>query len=311
MTLHDITTRRSLLAAGAGLGVLAGSLLASTQLDANAKTKPVGNIDFNDPQERFKSQVKMRGTLEDGPVYTFVRLHVWGYDNGGNLVPFFSLNNYAVNIWRRLPNGTYAVQVFEAGPYTVFDSYEPLIEWENPFTNERRAVHQFRAGPLNVEFGVDGIIAGAETTVKPRPMMVETIEDTLVANTRSAFRFPSPFQPEEFPKESPGKLFYWDSHYSHMSPIATIMDPGVASAPTNITLTNLVSWAPWMGMAGRPGRTFGRGVGRKISGPETLPKEVLKSLERFTPQVLDVKHWGPYYDDSADYKRILQDRRTQ
>jgi hypothetical protein len=307
--LNDTTTRRSLLSAGAGLGILAGSLLASTELDAKAKTRPVGNIDFNDPQERFKAQVKMRGSLEDGPVHTFVRLHIWGYDNGGNLVPFFSLNNYSVNVWRKLPNGNHAVQVFEAGPYTVFDSYEPLTEWDNPFTKERREVHQFRAGPLNVEFGVDGIIAGAETTVKPRPMMVETIEDTLVANTRSAFVFPSPFQPEEFPKESPGKLFHWDSHYSHMSPIETIVDPGVASAPTNITLTNLVSWAPWMGMGGRPGRTFGRGVGRKISGPEALPKEILKSLERFTPQVLDIKNWGPFYDDIADYKRILKEQR--
>lgn len=307
--MNDSITRRSLLSAGAGLGILAGGLLASTELDAKAKPKLVGKVDFNDPQQRFKAQVKMRGTLEDGPVDTFVRLHIWGYDHAGNLVPFFSMNNYAVNVWRKLPNGNHAVQVFESGVYTVFDSYEVLTEWDNPFTRERREVHQFRAGPLNVEFGPDGIIAGAETTVKPKPMMVEVLEDTLIANTRSAFLFPSPFQPEQYPKESPGKLFYWDSHYSHMSPIDAILDPGVASAPSNVTLTNLVSWAPWLGMGGRPGRTFGRGVGRKVSGPAALPKEIVSSLERFTPQVLDIRNWGPFYDDVADYKQKLESQR--
>lgn len=301
--------RRELLAAGAGVGILTAGLLGTTRLEASTQAARIGNLDLGDPRQRFLSQVKMRGSLADGPVHTFVRLHIWGYANDGNLVPFFSMNNYAVNVWRKLPSGNYAVQVFESGVYTRFDSYEVLTEWENPFTNERREVHQFRAGPLNVEMGPEGMIAGAETTVKPKPMQLEVMEDSLVSSTQSAFKFPSPFQPEQFPKESPGKVFHWDSHYSHMSPVAAVLDPGVASAPANIVLTNLVSWAPWLAMSQKPGRTFGRGVGRKISGVEALPKEVVRSLEKHTPQVLDIKNWGPPYDDVADYKRILESKR--
>jgi hypothetical protein len=304
------TTRRDLLTAGAGLGIVTASLLGSTRLEAAAQAPKAGNVDFNDPRQRFLAQVKMRGTLAGGPNHTFVRLHIWGYGNEGNLVPFFSMNNYAVNVWRKLDSGNYAVRVFESGVYTVFDSQEVLTEWQNPFTGEKREVHQFRSGPLNVEFGPDGIIAGAETTVKPRPMQVEVIEDTVVAMTQSSFRFPSPFQPEQFPKESPGKIYFWDSHASHSSPLAAVLDPDVPSAPSQVTLTNLVSWAPWMGMAQRPGRTYGRGIGRKISGPGALPPVVVAGLEKYTPQVLDIDNWGPPYDDIADYKAKLEAKRA-
>jgi hypothetical protein len=298
-------TRRDMLSAGAGFGLVSASLLGSTRLVADSSPPSGMGIDMNDPQARFNAQVKMRGTLADAPVESFVRLHIWGYGHEGNLVPFFSMNNYSVNKWRKLANGNHAVQVFESGVYTKFGSYDVITEWDNPFTGERREIHQFRSGPLNVEFGPDGIIAGPETTVKPKPMQLETMEDSIVAMTQSSFVFPSPFQPEEFPKESPGRMFFWDSHSSHASPMSAVADPDVASAPAATTLTNFVSWAPWMGMSQRPGRTYGRGVGRKISGIEALPPEVIRSIEEQTPQMLDIDNWGAPYDDVADYKQKL------
>jgi hypothetical protein len=300
------STRRDFLAAGSTLGVLTAGLLGAATASAKARTP---QIDFNDPQQRLKAKVKMLGSLANEPVHTFVRLHLYGYSHEGNVVPFFSMNNYAVNVWNRLASGNYAVKVYESGVYTKFDEQTVLTEWDNPFTGERRAVHQFRSGPLNIEFGPDGIIAGAETTVKPRAMSIEVLEDTVIHATQSSFRFPSPFQPEEFPKESAGKLFYWDSQYSHMSPLAAVADRRVVSAPAQITLTNLVSWSPWLGMAQKPGRTFGRGVGRKISGPHVLPAAVLEGMRQHTPQVLDIDNWGPSYDDVLDYKSIIRSKK--
>lgn len=304
--MKDSTTRRDVLAAGAGVGILTAGLFGTA--DTLAKPKQHPTIDFSDPQQRLRAKVKVSGTLAGGPVHTFLRLHIYGYANEGNLVPFFSMNNYACNVWRKLDSGNYAVKVYESGVYTKFDSHEPITEWMNPFTKELREVHQFRSGPLNVEFGPDGLIAGPETTVKPKPMMNEIIEDTLIFSTQSSFLFPSPFQPDAYPKESAGKLFYWDSHYAYMSPLAAVADPDVASAPSNIALNNLVSWSPWMGMSQKAGRTYGRGAGRKISGPAALPKAVRESLEKFTPQVFDIENWGPPYDDIADYKAKLKQR---
>ncbi len=306
-------TRRDFLSnAGAGtVGVLTASLLGSVQASAAtpAKGKPSGKLDLEDPRQRFEATVKMRGSLADGPVHTFVRLHIYGYAHEGNLVPFFSMNNFAVNVWKRLPNGNHAVQVFECGVYTVFDSYDVLTEWTNPFTGELRKVHQFRSGPLNVEFSPEGIKAGPETTVKPRAMATELIEDSVIATTQSSFQFPSPFQPDEFPQESPGKLFYWDSHATHTSPLEAVLDPGVASAPAHIAMTNLVSWSPWLAMSQRAGRTYGRGIGRKVASAQALPAPVLKSVEQYMPQVLDISKWGPAYDDIADYKEIVKSGR--
>lgn len=298
---NDLSRRETL-----GLGLLTAGLFAAP---GALHAAPRAGLDFNDPKTRLDTKVKMIGSLAGGPVHTLVRLHIYGYANDGNLVPFFSMNNYAVNVWRKLPSGNHAVKVYESGVYTKFDADEVLTAWKNPFTEEVREVHQFRSGPLNVEFGPDGIIAGPETTVKPKPMAIETIEDTVIHNTQSSFRFPSPFQPEEFPKESPGKLFFWDSHYAHMSPLAAVADADTPGAPTEIMLTNFVSWGPWIGMGQKPGRTYGRGFGRKIAGAEALPKAVLAGIEKHTPQVLDIENWGPDYDDIEDYKQKLKAKR--
>lgn len=298
--MNDHLSRRDAIQ----IGILTAGLFAAPSLHAATPA-----IDFNDPQQRLRTKVKMIGTLAEGPVHTLVRLHIYGYANDGNLVPFFSMNNYAVNVWRKLPSGNYAVRVYESGVYTKFDEDEILTEWKNPWTEEVREVHQFRSGPLNVEFGPDGIIAGPETTVKPKPMAMEIIEDTVFNNTQSSFRFPSPFQPEEFPKESPGKLFFWDSHFAQMSPLAVVLDPNTPSAPSQIMLTNFVSWAPWLGMGQKPGRTYGRGFGRKIAGAESLPASVRAGIEKHTPQVLDIANWGPDYDDIEDYKQRLKNKR--
>ncbi len=299
------TTRREFLSATTTLGVVTASLFAAGSVSAKATS---GALDLSDPEQRLRAKVKMIGSLASEPVHTFVRLHLYGYSHEGNVVPYFSMNNYAVNVWTKRPNGNYGVEVYECGVYTQFDSQKVITEWRNPFTGELREIQQFRSGPLRVEFGPDGIIAGPETTVKPRAMAMEILEDTVIHNTQSSFAFPSPFQPDEFPKESPGKVFYWDSQYSHMSPLAAVLDRKLMSAPTNITLTNLVSWSPWLGMAQRPGRTFGRGVGRKISGPNALSAEILAGIRTHTPQVLDIANWGPPFDDIADYKRKLKAR---
>lgn len=309
-----LKTRREILAAGASAGALTAGLFATPSISAPAKATGAfghhGNIDWNDPETRTSAQVKIRGTLGDGTVHNFIRLHIYGYANDGNLVPFFSMNNYSANNWRVLSNGNHAVRVFECGVYTHFDSQEVLTEWLNPFTGETREVHQFLGGPLNVEYGPEGFTAGPETTVKPKPMMAEVLEDSVMVSTQSSFQFPSPFQPDEFPKESPGEVFYWDSHTSHISPIEAVLDPDVLSAPSNVTLTNLVSWAPWMGMSQRPGRTYGRGAGRKISSPEALPADILRGIENHTPQVLDTANWRELHDDIESYKQKIEAQRS-
>ena len=62
------------------------------------------------------------------------------------------------------------------------------------------------------------------------------------------------------------------------------------------------------GYGAAPGSDL-RGVGRKIAGIESLPREVIRSIEEQTPQMLDIENWGPPYDDVADYKQKLLQQR--
>lgn len=300
-------SRRKVIALSGGFGFgLGGGLLLPP---AAAATRAIP-FDLSQGSERIRLRAKIAGRLDPGTVHRYVRLHIYGYANDGNLVPFFSMMNYSANQWRQLPNGNYETLVYESGVYTKFDSDEVLTEWENPLTKEKREVWQFRAGPLRVETGPDGLIAGPETTVKPKPMAIETIEDTLYFSTGSAFRFPSPFQPDEFPKESPGKMYFWDSHSVNTANLNQLADPALMSAPSEMMLTNLVSWAPWMGMGQLPGRTYGRGFGRKLSGLDQLPAKVRTATEKYIPEVFDLANWTKPYDDIAAYKDYLKSKKA-
>ncbi len=59
-------------------------------------------------------------------------------------------------------------------------------------------------------------------------------------------------------------------------------------APSAASFQNLVSFHPWLGLGGKPGRTYGKAYGTKLSSLDEIPKAARISLEKKTPEVFDL-----------------------
>ncbi|MGY8963944.1 MAG: DUF1838 family protein [Rhodospirillales bacterium] len=279
----------------------ASAAAASTPSMPTLASSVPAELNWDDPAERVRIQSAMKGSSGEETIYSFFRLHLYGYTHSGNLIPFATMSNFNVGKWRTLPNGNQAAKVFEAGVYTKFDSDEVLEVWENPVTGEKRKPWRFIGGPLSVEIGPDGMVTGDLATLKPKPLQLQVFGDTVMIPSASAFSFPNPMTPEAFPKESAGDTYWWDSHYVYFANLKDVVNREITSVQSHIQFQNLVSWHPWWGMGGQPGRTWGRAYGAKISGPEQIPAAYLKAFEDQTPEIFDTDNWTEPRDDFPEY----------
>jgi hypothetical protein len=308
-----VSTRRHALRAAAGLAVTATGVAASPALAATASSASSSpealRRRLEDPRERARIRAKIVASAAAEAVPAFYRLHVFAYLNQGNLVPLYTMNNLSIKVCRPLPNGNTLMTNYEAGVYCRFDTHEVLESWRNPVTDEVLEPWHFIGRPLSVEHGPDEVITGAGATLKPKPMTIEAVGDTVLLPTMSGFSYPNPFPPTEFPQDSSGPTMYWDSHYTYFSPLPAVLDPAVLRAPASIQFQNLVSFQPWVGMGTRPGRTWGRALGAKLRSLDEIPSAARAGLERHAPMLFDLANWPKDRDETAEYRKVLTRKR--
>lgn len=248
------------------------------------------SIDLNDPAARVRARTKIIGSIQSEIVYKLFRLHIYGYLNEGNLIPFFTLNNLSISEWSPLPNGNFKSKTVECGVYCKFDTDEPLEDWKNPVTGALLKPWQFVGGPFSVEIGPDGIVTeGAE--LQPTTLRMEALGEMLFVPTAASSAWPNPMKPEIWPTQSSGPVSYWESHATFAAKIADVVDPGQASVKTFAQFQNMASWHPWLGMGNRPGRTYGKAHGTKFKAVNEMPAAVVKGFEQKTPDIFDYTNW--------------------
>jgi hypothetical protein len=293
-------TRRRALLQGALLTSGLASVIAMPQ-SLKETSSNHSALDLGDPLARTKILAKIKGSIATETVYTFCRLHLYLWLNSGNLLPMLTMQNLAAASWRPLPNGHYAAELREVGVYTEFDGDDIVDTWLNPVTGEQRDVWQFASGPLEIEIGPDGIVTGAEATLKPKEMRLDVVAGKILAPTQSSFSFPNPFKPDKWPREAGEPIFYWDSHYFFAAEVSDILNPELSSAPSVVQFQNLVSFHPWLGMGTTPGRTWGKGLGTKLRSLDDLPSGARKAFELRTPEIFDIPNWTQPRIDFVEY----------
>lgn len=299
-----IDSRRGLLSLGFGITPAFAAAASGASLAASLPG-------FDDPATRARAWARIMGTLGRETVWTLVRLHIYGYRNDGNLVPFFDVLTTTAATWEQTGETRYRSRTYETGIIFGFDTNEPLETWTNPFTGEMRPIFHHKAGPFEATIGSDGLEPGPQITMRPRPMMISAIEDTVYFSSQSAFSFPTPFPPNKFPTAPPGETLYLDSHFTFTVARADLLDESKPSVPRGILLNNLFPFSPWMGVGGMAGKTYGRGVGRKLSSENYLPDYVRAANKRFVPELFARETWTERYHETAALKAFLARNERQ
>ena len=266
------------------------------------------NITLNDPARRLKLIAKVFGSTVEEDRHAYLKFHLFGFAGDGNLIPFFTMNNYIVQKWKPTEDSGYELQHFEVAYYSKFDSDEPIETWENPLTGEVLEIPPFVLGPVYRSYEPE--MSDNPASFAPDPLNITMIGDRVYIPTLSKFKFPNALAGEEWGPYSTGATTYWDSMLVYSADVQEVFDDSKTHVSADIHMQNLVSWAPFLKLGQSPGRTMVRAYGQHISGYDALPKNIRANLEKYTPEIFELDKWTDVRMDTIELVQDLAKQRA-
>ena len=262
---------------------------------------------LSDPSDRLRLIAKVFGSVAQDERHAFMKFHVFGFTGEGNLVPFFTMNNYIVQQWSPAENSGFNAQHYEVAYYSKFDTDEAISEWENPITGETIELPHFVLGPLSRSYTTESTANAA--TFAPDPLNITMIGDRVYIPTLTRLQMPNSLTTEEWGAYGGSPITFWDSMLVYSAEIEDVLNDDLDSVEAEMHMQNLVSWAPYLKLGDSPGRTMVRAYGQHISGYDALPEKIRKNLETYTPEIFDLANWKEVRLDSVDFAQSLAERR--
>ena len=263
---------------------------------------------LQDPVTRSNLIAKVFGSTVEAERHAFLKFHIYGYAGDGNIIPFFTLNNYVIQTWKPAEVGNYEVKHYEVGYYSNFDEEQAIDEWKNPLTGETIELPHFVLGPLPRFYGPGK--GQSSASFSPDPLNITMIGDRVYIPTLTKINLPNSLSVEEWGPYGGGPIIYWDSMLVYSADIEDVLDDKKTHVAAEMHMQNLVSWAPFLKLGESPGRTMGRAYGQHISGFDALPKNIRAGFEKHTPEIFDIQNWTETRLDSIDLEKNLAAKRA-
>ena len=264
--------------------------------------------ELQDPVARSNIIAKVMGSTVEDERHAFLKFHIFGFTGEGNIVPFFTMNNYVIQKWRPGEKpGDYWVDHYEVAYYSKFDEEEAIDTWENPLTGETVEIPHFVLGPLPRSYSAKRSDDAA--TFAPDPLNITMIGDRVYIPTLTTIQMPNRMPEGDWGPYDTGPTTYWDSMLVFSADIEDVFNDDLTHTDAEIHMQNLVSWAPYLKMGDHPGRTMVRAYGQHISGFDALPLKIRQNLETYTPEIFDIENWTETRLDSVDLMAELVEKR--
>ena len=202
----------SLLTAG---GLAAGGMMLGASPAAAMSSPKRVPINFSDPAESLKAFIKLTGDLDPtvetpgwfgGTIFGDTR-------RDRPLKPLIGVEGFGVVRTEIQPDGSFRVFNRECAFYKDLKTGEFIDEWQNPYTKEMCDVKPIHNMTVNahlivsekvgtaIEMDFDGTLMEV-----PLPLEWNVFGDKVFSNFEVHTMFPSELKPEEWPRESAGKI---------------------------------------------------------------------------------------------------------
>ena len=292
-------TRRGLMAALGVGGLAAGGGLSGRV--ALAGGGPTGSgapaQDVADP--RLEAVVKLRGSLDERPVWLWLIGKRYVVTPDGRSLPLCSVYNVSLTRWRRESPQGYGITVLEYNYNTDFDTglwrdtlVMPLtgravpapVGRAEPVLHHWSMRHQYE-GPLAQagEFSAAAVeMLGADSalTIDRRIHGPESLGDE-VSFVQDWFLRIRPAAP------APGRRGWW------VREVATVRgsrrdvdDPSVLFAASSTSYAITYGFQPWMQLDDQQGWVVTAGIGGKTDDRDKVPESILQILSARNPEAL-------------------------
>ncbi|MEQ9110339.1 MAG: DUF1838 family protein [Rhodospirillaceae bacterium] len=282
MTILSEPNRRHFL--GTALAFGASVQFSKTGAAANHSD----NIDFTNPEDGLRANVKLRGSLGNEWVWR----HYWGdvlaVLPDGAPIPMFKFQGLIKAKWTDNGDGTHTELLYDTSAFLDKDSEEILTIFENPITGQLNETIQVWDGPSSTTLTRNGPVYPWTQVPPTEPVILpwQVVDGHVWLTEQAVFERPHPLQPNEWPLASSGEKTVSSINLTLSGRLEELQNPDLVSAPHDMNWVSMRSWLPWLLMGQRPGLLMTRGIGRKISGPDALPSKMLEIIERQQPNYL-------------------------
>ena len=304
---------QSLLSVGgiATGGLMLGACAPSGQPEAphaaGTRREPV---DFKDPAQSLRSFIKLTGDLDPtvetpgwfgGAVFADTR-------RDRPLQPLFGVEGFGVVRTEAQPDGSFRVFNRELAFYKDLKTGEFIDTWMNPFIKEEVEVMPIHNMTVNAHLIVSEKVGTAiemdfdgNLMEVPLPLGWDTFGDKLFSNFEVHTMFPNELKPEEWPRESAGRILRIAEIFQRVADLAEVENPDTTSADYSGTWTRVGPWLPWMLMGQAEGNLFFRTFMTKLKSIDEIPAPLRKITEERLPEYFVApppETWGSKNDSS-------------
>lgn len=260
--------RRLLALACAPAAALAGAAQAASA----ASAPPIA------PQ-RVRDYIRMRGGLDEGLEVGWLSGTYHGVVDG-EITPLFGVQACTFSRYRELPGGGWRMASFEHAYYTDLASGEVLPTWLNPYNGKTCQVPVWSSPPSAHIFTAQGHFetpAGLPPGAQLEHVLVgvEQRGDELIAveRVRSAMAFRPP----------PAPPYRYSEVVTLRARSAALAEAAPRGQISQVSMSSISGWRPWMQMSDAPGHLMAHGVGGHRARYEELPAVWRAAAERQPP----------------------------
>lgn len=291
MNPDELNRRGALrLAAGAAL-VSATAGCASTQGTAAAK-RPLA---FKDPVWNREISARLEANADPKKfVYGLASGVVAGVRDGEKLRPLMRFEVFSTIRVVRQADDSYQRLCREVVFYRNLETGQLMDEWDNPYTGERVKVVDVANDPYNYvisdHFPQPPSYGGLNKETRPKRPFIRNWSlldaDTVGLESDIHLYYPSAMQPEQWPRESPGKMTRVSEMFRYIIRRSDLEDASLGHIPYHGVWNRVTPWLPWMLMDQAPGHIIYTGT---MASHETLdfhPKDVIERVKARYPKYL-------------------------
>lgn len=293
MTPKDLNRRGAMrMAASATAGAaLAGC--AAAQPAAPAARRPLA---FQDPIWNREVSARLEANADPKKfIYGMVQGVVSGVRDNEKVRPLMRFEVFSTIRVVRQPDGSYQRLCRELIFYRDLATGKLMDQWDNPYTGERVKVVDVANDPYNYvisDFYPDppsygGLNKEQRPPRRPYIRKWSVIDhNTVAVESDIDLFYPSAMQPEQWPRESPGKMTRVSEYFRYFMRREDLENPDLGHIPAHGVWNRITPWLPWMLMDQAPGHIVYAG---NMCAQETLdyhPKDVLERVRERWPQYM-------------------------
>jgi Protein of unknown function (DUF1838) len=277
----------------AGAAALAGAAAGCASTSAPAPTRRP--LAFKDPI--WNREVSARLEAHADPkkfVYGAVSGVVAGVRDGEKVRPLMRFEVFSTIRVVRMADGNYQRLCREVVFYRSLETGQLMDEWDNPYTGERVKVVDVANDPYNYviadHFPQPPSYGGLnKETRPPRPYirnwsMLDA--DTVGLESDIHLYYPSAMQPEQWPRESPGKMTRVSEMFRYIIRRSDLEDDSLGHIPYHGVWNRVTPWLPWMLMDQAPGHIIYTGTMAARETMDLHPGDVIERVKQRYPKYL-------------------------